>query len=236
MSDIRKFYIATCVFSSQPISRFPQVAYPVVQRESTSFKNSFICVHSCHCFLVYESHFSSLSFYFSISFMSLFPSSSSVRCQGCNKAFKRLSTHISQNEVCGSHYETIPSQVGHDVTNLQRSDCAYFNNEATSAAAQRHTRKYSRFPTGEERHVVDLLMHDDDNDDFQVFDNALPCSQEFDNDSNSEDAPDGIILELYKEMPYSQTWLRLGYCPQHLRVTYPQHSPQMCWGFCRLDQ
>jgi hypothetical protein len=59
-----------------------------------SFKNSFICLHARHCFLVHESHFSSLSLYFSILFMSLFPTSGYVCCQGCNKPFKRLSTHI----------------------------------------------------------------------------------------------------------------------------------------------
>jgi hypothetical protein len=96
--------------------------------------------------------------------------------------------------------------VGHDITNVQRSDCANFNNEATTAVApQLQTRNYSRIPTGEERHVVadnvvDVLMHDDGNDDFQVLDDALPCNEELDNDSNNEDAPDGIILELYKEM------------------------------------
>ncbi len=47
---------------------------------------------------------------------------------------------------------------------------------------------------------IDVLMHDDDIDDFQVFDNPLPCNQEMDSDINDEDAPDGIILELYKEM------------------------------------
>jgi hypothetical protein len=49
--------------------------------------------------------------------------------------------------------------------------------------------------------VEDVLIHaDNDEDDFQVFDYALPCDKEFDDDSNNEDTPDGIILELYEEM------------------------------------
>jgi hypothetical protein len=125
--------------------------------------------------------------------------------------FKRLSTHISQEKVCGSHYKTIPVRVGHNVTNVQRSDCAYVNNEAATAVAapQQQTGNYLRIPKAEERHVVadnlvDVLMHDGDIDDFQLFDNAHPGNQDFDNDSNNEDAPDGIILELNKEMHESQ--------------------------------
>jgi hypothetical protein len=101
--------------------------------------------------------------------------------------------------------------VRHDVTNVQGSDCAYFNNEtATAVAAQRQTSNVLCIPRGEERHVVadnvvDVLMHDDNIDDFQVFDNPLPCNQEMDNDINNEDAPDGIILELYKEMQELQS-------------------------------
>ena len=53
--------------------------------------------------------------------------------------------------------------------------------------------------------VVDVLMHDDNIDDFQVFDNPLPCNQEMDNDINIEDAPDGIILELFQEMQELQS-------------------------------
>jgi hypothetical protein len=65
---------------------------------------------------------------------------------------------------------------------------------------------YSCIPTGEEGRVVgdnvvlDVLMHDNDDDDFQVFDDALPCNEELDNDSNNEDTPYGIILELCDEM------------------------------------
>ena len=44
--------------------------------------------------------------------MSSFLASGFVRCQGCNKPFKRLSTHIAQNEICGTHYKTNPVQGG----------------------------------------------------------------------------------------------------------------------------
>ena len=152
-----------------------------------------VILHHCH----FTSHQSS-------SFMSSFLASGFVRCQGCNKPFKRLSTHIAQNEICGTHYKTNPVQGGHNVTNVQRSDCAYFNNEAASTvvAAQGRTRNYSCIPSREEGRVVDdVLIHaDNDEDDFQVFDDALPCDKEFDDDSNNEDTPDGIILQLYEEM------------------------------------
>ena len=144
--------------------------------------------------------------------MSLFLTSGYACCQGCNKPYKRLSTHISQNEeVCGSHYKTIPDEVGHDVAIVQGSDCAYFNNEAaTAVAAQRQTSYCLHTPRGEERHVVtdnvvDVLMHDDNIDDFQVFDNPLPCNQELDIDINYGVAPDGVIFELYKEMQELQS-------------------------------
>ncbi len=82
---------------------------------------------------------------------------------------------------------------------MQRSDCAYFNNEVSSTvvAAQGRTSNYSCIPSREE----DVLIHaDNDEDDFQVFDDAIPCDKEFDDDSNNEDTPDGIILQLYEEM------------------------------------
>jgi Plavaka transposase len=140
--------------------------------------------------------------------MSTFPTTSIgfVHCQCCNKPFKRLSTHISQNEVCGAHYKTIPVQVGHNVTNVERSDYSYFNNEsATSVAvAQGRRRKYACNPTGEEGRVVgDAPSLDNDDVDFQVFDDdTLPCSKEIDSDGSDEYAADGIILELYEEMQH----------------------------------
>jgi hypothetical protein len=150
-----------------------------------------------------QRYFASLSLYFSsvnFSFMSSFLASGFVCCQGCNKPFKRLSTHIAQREICGTHYKTNPVQGGHYVRNVQRSDCAYSANEAASTvvAAQGRTRNYSCIPSREEGRVVDdvLIYTDNDEDDFQVFDDALPCNKEFDNDSNNEDTPDGIILEL----------------------------------------
>jgi hypothetical protein len=76
---------------------------------------------------------------------------------------------------------------------VQRSDCAYSANEAASTvvAAQGRTRNYSCIPSREEGRVVDdvLIYTDNDEDDFQVFDDALPCNKEFDNDSNNEDTP-----------------------------------------------
>ena len=90
------------------------------------------------------------------------------------------------------------------VTNIQRTNCAYLNNEAASTvAAQGLTRNYSCIPTGEEGRVVgdpvvDVKMHDDDEDDFQAFDDALPCNKELDSDSDNGGTPDGIILELYE--------------------------------------
>ena len=153
-----------------------------------------------------------------------------VCCLGCHKTFKRLSTHLSQNEGCRAHYsstaskrKSTPVQTGHDeITDApqQRNNSVNFRNAKraqgiTTTAAHGLTKKSSSIPTkgrgtvAEGDVAVDNAEDEmaDVDDDFGSFDDALPCEEAADtNHSNHpEGAPDRHLLDLYQEMQELQS-------------------------------
>jgi hypothetical protein len=83
---------------------------------------------------------------------------------------------------------------------------AYFNKAGAPVGTRESTRIYGRASTlgdvvGDDI-PVDQPIPDDDDDAFAMSDgdDSFPCNEESDNDSEDEEVPDGIILDLYEEM------------------------------------
>ena len=151
---------------------------------------------------------------------------------GCHKTFKRLSTHISQNEGCRAHYTSTASnrkstavQIGHDNERTDvhqpRNNSADFQNEERArgsiTAAHGLTQTSSAFPnrgkgTATEGNIfIDNAadeMADVDDDELCAFDDVLPCEEaaaDNNHSNHSEGVPDRHLLDLYQEMQELQS-------------------------------
>ena len=83
---------------------------------------------------------------------------------------------------------------------------AYFNKVGATVGTRESTRSYGRASTlgdvaGDDI-PVDQPIPDDDNDAFAMSDgdDSFPCNEESDDDSEDEEVPNGIILDLYQEI------------------------------------
>ena len=139
--------------------------------------------------------------------MSSLPTSDDARCQCCNALFKRLSSHLSRNEFCGAYYKNMPLDIGNGgaTDDMHVPGVAYFNQAGATVGTRKSTRIYGRASTlgdvvGDDI-PVDQPIPDNDDDAFAMSDgeDSFPCNKEFDNNSEDEDVPDGIILDLYQQ-------------------------------------
>ena len=79
---------------------------------------------------------------------------------------------------------------------------AYFNQAGATVGTRISTRIYGRASTlgdmVDDDIPVDQPIPDNDDDAFVMSDgeDPFPCNEEFDNDGEGEDVPDGIILDL----------------------------------------
>jgi hypothetical protein len=94
------------------------------------------------------------------------------------------------------------------IDDVHRPGVAYFNKAGTTAGTQESTRNYGCTSTiGDvvsDDITVDQPIPNDDNDAFASTmsdgDNCFPCNKESDDESDDDEVPDGIILDLYQEM------------------------------------
>ena len=132
--------------------------------------------------------------------------------------FQRLSSHLSRNEFCGTYYKNMLLDIGNGgggvTDDMHVPGVAYFNKVGATVGTQESTRIYGRASTlgdmvGDDIPVDQPIPDDDDDDDAFAMsdgdDDSFPCNEESDDDSEDEEVPDGIILDLYQEMQEFQS-------------------------------
>ena len=147
-------------------------------------------------------------------------------CAGCGKFFKRLSTHIALSPTCEQLYTTTGNVVSnvasrrstrirvsslHDSSVVCQDDgISLPKAKTTNKSAINCEKRTTQSTIGDKSGLVEVEAHvdvmpGDDEDDFQLFDDTLPCNEAAHNQHiDNEDAPDRCVLELYKEMQESR--------------------------------
>ena len=142
-----------------------------------------------------------------------------VRCQCCGEAFVRLSSHLNWKAGCSAFYDSLPKVLPNNVVVDDMhipADAAYFDKEGDTAGAG-HSRKSSRRASrvdppiddyNDEGYDEDFGMMSDGDDFGMMSDGDVSAvrssneesEDEGEDEGEDEEIPDGIIMDLYKEM------------------------------------
>jgi hypothetical protein len=130
--------------------------------------------------------------------------------------FKRLSTHIALSPICEQLFTTrgkIASRRSTRIRGVSLHDSSAVVGQDDGILLPTTKTTNNSINNGEESTTLSTvgnnsgfvedpieLMHVDDEDDFQLFDDNIPRNETAHNYANNEGGPDRCILELYKEI------------------------------------
>ena len=135
--------------------------------------------------------------------MSSVQTGGSVRCECCDAAFHRLSSHLSWNARCAAFYDSLRlDMVNGVVDDMHGPDVAYFDKEGDTAGAG-ESRRSSRRASAVDPPFDDYNDEGLDEDFGMMSDgdvSVCSSSEESEDEGEDKETPDGIILDLYEEM------------------------------------